>query len=234
MIEYCHILLIEDDQWLRDGLELFLVSKRYKVTAVDTLAAARAVLNQTTDHYPVRMIVSDISLPDGTALSLFDELYAEKQIGKIFISAHISEQERIKGLQSGADDYLCKPISPEELLLRIKAVLRRLHVDCEDITEICFLHYQLNPESRILSYENIQVQLSNTEHQLLLQLIARQGKIISRDMLFTHLDNTQIYQQGRALDILVSRLRRKMLKGVNQTDPIITYRGKGYMLLQQN
>lgn len=232
MIEYCHILLIEDDQWLRDGLELFLVSKRYKVTAVDTLAAARAVLNQTTDHYPVRMIVSDISLPDGTALSLFDELYAEKQIGKIFISANISEQERIKGLQSGADDYLCKPISPEELLLRIKAVLRRLHVDCEDITEICFLHYQLNPESLILSYENIQVQLSNTEHQLLLQLIARQGKIISRDMLFTYLDNTQIYQQGRALDILVSRLRRKMLKGVNQTDPIITYRGKG--LLQQN
>jgi two-component system torCAD operon response regulator TorR len=233
MIEYCHILLIEDDQWLRDGLELFLVSKHYKVTAVDTLAAARAVLNQTTDHYPVRLIVSDISLPDGTALSLFDELYAEKQIGKIFISAHTSEQERIKGLQSGADDYLCKPISPEELLLRIKAVLRRLHLDCEEITDIHFLHYQLNPESRMLSYENKQVQLSSAEHQLLLQLIARQGKIVSRDILFSSLDNAQIYQQGRALDILVSRLRRKML-GATKLDPIITYRGKGYMLLQQN
>ncbi len=233
MIEHCHILLIEDDQWLRDGLELFLVSKHYKVTAVDTLAAARAVLNQTTDHYPVRLIVSDISLPDGTALSLFDELYAEKQIGKIFISAHTSEQERIKGLQSGADDYLCKPISPEELLLRIKAVLRRLHLDFEEITDINFLHYQLNPESRMLSYENKQVQLSSAEHQLLLQLVARQGKIVSRDILFSNLDNAQIYQQGRALDILVSRLRRKML-GATKLDPIITYRGKGYMLLQQS
>ena len=96
------------------------------------------------------------------------------------------------------------------------------------------VHYQLNPESRILSYENKQVQLSSAEHQLLLQLIARQGKIVSRDMLFASLDNTQIYQQGRALDILVSRLRRKMLGGANQVDPIITYRGKGYMLLQQS
>lgn len=234
MTEHCHILLIEDDQWLREGLKLFLVSKHFKVTAVDTLAEARTVLSQNTDHYPVRLIVSDISLPDGTALSLFDELYAEKHIGKIFISAHTSEQERIKGLQTGADDYLCKPVSPEELLLRIKAVLRRLHLDCEDITEISFLHYQLNPESRILSYENKQVQLSSAEHQLLLQLVARQGKIVSREMLFASLDNTQIYQQGRALDILVSRLRRKMLGGANQVDPIITYRGKGYMLLQQH
>lgn len=233
MTEHCHILLIEDDQWLKEGLTLFLVSKHFKVTAVDTLTEAKAVLAQNTDHDPVRLIVSDISLPDGKALDLFGELYTEKRIGKIFISAHISEQERIQGLQTGADDYLCKPISPEELLLRIKAVLRRLHIDCGDNTEINFLRYQLNPESRILSYDNKQVQLSSAEHQLLLQLLARQGKIVSRDMLFASLDNTQIYQQGRALDILVSRLRRKML-GANQIDPIVTYRGKGYMLLQQN
>lgn len=234
MTEHCHILLIEDDEWLREGLTLFLVSRHFKVTAVDTLAGARAVLSQATEPYPVRLIVSDISLPDGSALSLFDELYAETAIGKIFISAHTSEQERIQGLQTGADDYLCKPISPEELVLRIKAVLRRLHLDCDESTEINFLHYQLNPESRILSYESTQVQLSSAEHQLLLQLLARQGKIVSREMLFSGLENSQIYQQGRALDILVSRLRRKMLGAVNRVDPIITYRGKGYMLLQQN
>ncbi len=234
MSEYCHILLIEDDQWLREGLTQFLVSKGFRVSAVGTLQSARLLMINQQPSDQIHMIVSDVSLPDGLALDFVNELYAQEHIGKLFISASVSEQDRVAGLKVGADDYLCKPIYPEELFLRIKSVLRRLNISCDDKANIKFLHYQLDPESRILSFEHQQVQLSNAEHQLLIQLIARQGKIVSREHLFSTLDNAEIYQLGRALDILVSRLRKKMQGGNSGENPIITYRGKGYMLLLQN
>lgn len=232
MTQYCHILLIEDDDWLRQGLEQFLQIQNFQVSAVASLCEARAVLSSLLNKNTASIIVSDVSLPDGQAFALFDELHAQEHVGKIFISASVSEQDRIAGLQAGADDYLCKPVYPEELFLRIKALLRRMQLQREEKSEIRFLHYQLDPESRILSFEQQQVQLSNAEHQLLIQLVARQGKIVSRDNLFSSLDNSEIYKQGRALDILVCRLRRKMQGERGGKDPIITYRGKGYLLLQ--
>lgn len=233
MSSYYHILLIEDDQWLLNGLSHFLQSKNFHLSEATTLAEAKAIIEQAAVSFPVQLIIADVSLPDGKALSLFDELYNEHRIGKIFISASTSETDRIKGLKTGADDYLCKPVNPEELLLRVKAVLRRLNINCEETSEIRFLHYRLNPESRLLTFEDKQVRLSKTEHQLLIQLVAQQGKIVSRELLSERLDNKEMYQQGRALDILISRLRKKMLSHPAQENPIVTYREQGYMLLDQ-
>lgn len=237
-----HLLLIEDDLWLRDSLEAFLIQNKFQVSVADTLKSARDLLKLNEFSNPIHIVVSDVSLPDGLALDLFNDLQNQLHIGKILISASISEQDRIKGLTTGADDYLCKPISPEELLLRIKAVLRRFPAIEDKNDGITFLNYKLNLESRLLSYQTkriesgcaeylyTKVELGSAEFQLLLQLIARQGKIVTREALFAHLDNAETYKQGRGLDILVSRLRKKMLRNPTQENPIITFRGKGYML----
>lgn len=233
MTETCHILLIEDDPWLQESLASLFRHADFIVTTAGDLHTARRLLNQH-DTTPFRIIIADVSLPDGNCLPLFNELsLSQQQIGKILMSANITEYARIEGLQHGADDYICKPVNPDELLLRVKALLRRLRYYDERPSELKFLHYILHLESRMLSCGQQSCQLSESEHQLLLQLIARQGHIVSREKLSRLLTLPGHYAEGRAMDILVSRLRKKLLLQPELSNPIITYRGKGYMLVAQ-
>lgn len=233
MIETCHILLIEDDAWLRESLTTLFRHADFIVTTAEDLHTARQLLDQQSSP-PFRIIIADVSLPDGNCLPLFTELnLSQQQIGKILMSANITEYARIEGLKHGADDYICKPLNPDELLLRVKALLRRLRYHDECPSELKFLHYILHLESRMLSYKQYHCQLSESEHQLLLQLIARQGHIVSREKLSRLLTLPEHYAEGRAMDILVSRLRKKLLLQPELPNPIITYRGKGYMLVAQ-
>ncbi|WP_110458330.1 response regulator transcription factor [Shewanella algidipiscicola] len=225
------ILLVEDDNWLREGLSHFLQQSGFTVMAVANLCSARNVIIQN-EPTSIDIILCDVGLPDGSGLNLFEELHQNNNpSGKIFISANSSEQARIQGLKTGADDYICKPINPDELLLRIQALLRRMQPRKEPSSELLFLNYRLNLESRELKQDQYSCQLSTNEHQLLLQFIAQQGKIVSRYKLTQALDIDTCDKEGRALDILVSRLRKKMQLTIKNPSPIVTYRGRGYMLL---
>lgn len=233
MTDICHILLIEDDTWLREGLAAFFRNKQFMVTTAADLHTAKSMLHHS-HALPIRVIIADVTLPDGNSLPLFQELnLSQQQLGKILISANITDTARIEGLKHGADDYICKPVNPDELLLRVSALLRRLRYYDERPSELKFLNYTLHLESRQLSYRQHNCQLSESEHQLLLQLIARQGRVVGREELSRLLTIPGHYAEGRALDILVSRLRKKLLLAPELPDPIITYRSKGYMLIAQ-
>lgn len=226
-----HILLIEDDNWLREGLSSFLQQAGFTVLAAADLCSARRLLKQSVAGQ-IDIVVCDVGLPDGSGLNLVEEL-RHFDAGKILISASSSEQARIVGLKTGADDYICKPVNPDELLLRIQALLRRLRPPAEPSSNLAFLDYQLNLESRQLQQGRHSCYLSTNEHQLLLMLIAHQGKIVPRNALAHTLELTTHPAEGRALDILVSRLRNKMQFTANTPSAVVTYRGKGYMLLDR-
>lgn len=225
------ILVVEDDNWLREGLSHFLQQANFNVLTAADLFSARALVQQHTSN-PIDVVVCDIGLPDGSGLSLLEELqYSDT--GTILISASNSEEARITGLKAGADDYICKPINPDELLLRIQAPLRRIRPHTEPSSNLSFLSYQLNLESRQLQQGQNSCCLSINEHQLLLLLIAQQGKVVSRDRIAKTLELSTDYIEGRALDILVSRLRNKMQFIEETSSPIVTYRGRGYMLIDR-
>lgn len=224
------LLLVEDDDWLLQGLNYQLRDAGFDVATATTLTEAKAQLAKRQFD----IVVTDIGLPDGSGLELF-RTSQQNNFGKIFISASTSEQARIEGFNSGADDYVCKPIHPEELILRIKALLRRLlPKDDESHSTLGFLSYQLHPENRLLSCGNLSCELSINEHRLLLLLIGHQGKIVNRTTLARAVDAKEHYSEGRALDILMSRLRRKLRFKDAYPDPIVTYRGKGYLLIERH
>ncbi|RUO72049.1 DNA-binding response regulator [Pseudidiomarina sediminum] len=223
------LLLVEDDDWLLQGLTFQLRDAGFAVVAVTTLTEAKAQLAQRQFD----IIITDIGLPDGSGLELFQSSQQDT-FGKIFISSSTSEEARVEGFNSGADDYVCKPIHPEELVLRIKALLRRLSPNNDEShSTLGFLGYQLHPENRLLSCGELSCELSINEHRLLLLLIGHQGKVVNRTTLARAVDAKEHYSEGRALDILMSRLRRKLRFNDACADPIVTYRGKGYLLIER-
>ena len=177
-------------------------------------------------------------MPNSCGYQLIDSLHNKPHLGKIFISINSALEHRIKGLRLGADDYIVKPLDSTELLLRTQALLLRiktlLAVSSHDKpnTNINFLHFQVNPESRILRCKNQMVELGYSEHQLLLLMIGQQGSVISKQQIATNL-YPELEKSSRNIDKLVSRLRAKLNKVGGVFDYIITQRGKGYLLVAQ-
>lgn len=229
MTEQIRVLLVEDDEWLGLALSAFLQQQGFQVSLAHSLAAAMSMLSQPD----LRLLIADVQLPDGCGIELCRQL-CKPHIGKILISSNASEQSRVQGLGAGADDYICKPVFPQELLLRIQGLLRRLPPHAVTVPDLRFLQFRLNLENRQLCYQQHALQLSENEQQLLIKLIAHQGKIISRTELALALGETDTYLAGRALDIAISRLRKKLVQLSGQAEELlVTYRNQGYLLVQE-
>lgn len=221
------ILLLEDDLMLQQSLARFLQQQGFSVRCATNLADARRSLRQ----YPPQLLISDVSLPDGESIGLLREVRGE--VGTILISVHDAEQDRIRGLSAGADDYVCKPVNFDELLLRITALLRRLPLP-EPEDGIHFLGFTLDVETRELSKKGEQVFLGEQELNLLLRLLASQGQLVTREQLLHCLYGPQsddAWKRRRAMDVLISRLRRKLTIDGVHSNRIVAYRGQGYMLV---
>ncbi len=229
MTEHVRVLLVEDDEWLGLALSAFLQQQGFQVSLAHSMATAKAMLPQPD----LRLLIADVQLPDGSGIELCRQL-SQPHIGKILISSNASEQSRVQGLGAGADDYICKPVFPQELLLRIRGLLRRLPAHSVTVPDLRFLQFRLNLENRQLCYQQQALQLSENEQQLLIKLIAHQGKIISRTELALALGETDAYLAGRALDIAISRLRKKLVQLSGQPQELlVTYRNQGYLLVQE-
>ena len=233
MLNTPHIIIVEDDILLQSSLNNLLTREGYKVTLFN---CTEGVLEFIGTHQ-VHLIICDIVLPsEHDGIDLINKLRDNNLLGKIFISGNTNIEDRIKGLKIGADDYICKPLHGEELLLRVKAVLSRMHMgeDINNPKNILTLipSITLNLETRILTGPISQLELSITEHTLLLALYAKKGKICDRSFLAARLTEDQDYLEGRALDNLVKRTRKKLERIAGDNNFITTYRNKGYMLIQ--
>ena len=226
-----HILVIDDDREIRDLLARFLEKQRFRVTAVrDAREARRAVPNGVFN-----LVVLDLMLPGESGLDFARWLRTQSDVPIVMLTALGEETDRIIGLELGADDYLAKPFNPRELLARIRAVLRRVG---EAATRqeappraLRFAGWTLEPpRRRLVDGDGVEVPLTGGEYDLLLALAERPNRVLTRDMLLDLLRGRQAGPFDRAIDVAVSRLRRKLEDDGRNAQLIKTVRGGGYVL----
>lgn len=226
-----HITIIEDDDLLRLSLSNFFSQQGY---VVSDFPCAQGVV-EFIEQGDTDLLLCDIMLPNTNGLELVAQIKQIVDIGIIFISGKTELEDRISGLALGVDDYICKPIDLTELQLRTSALLRRLDANSkqqaskENSSFLTFFDLELNIESRLLSGPDKSVELGESEFSLLFALFSNRGKICSRAQLSEIMPDGQSYLTGRALDQLLTRLRKK-IQQVSAQGNIVTFRGKGYML----
>ncbi|GBQ81652.1 two component response regulator [Gluconacetobacter johannae DSM 13595] len=226
-----HILVVDDDREIRDLLARFLERNQFRVTtARDGRETRKAWLG---GHYQI--VVLDLMLPGESGLELARWLRSQANVPIIMLTAMGEETDRIIGLELGADDYVPKPFNPRELLARIRAVMRRSGEGADphsgEQRNLHFAGWTLEPtRRRLLNPEGTEVPLTGGEYDLLMALLDRANRVLTRDMLFDLLRGRQAGPFDRAIDVAISRLRRKLEDNGRNAQLIKTVRGGGYVL----
>ncbi|MDP3853554.1 response regulator [Phenylobacterium sp.] len=222
------ILMVDDDPGIRDVVSDFLGKHGY---AVETAGDAREMA-QALERGPVDLIVLDVMLPGEDGLAICRRLAVGDGPPIIMLSAMGEDTDRIVGLELGADDYLSKPCNPRELLARVRAVLRRAEQrgQAGAATAGCeFAGWRFDLVRRELrSPQGVVVNLSSGEFSLLRTFVERPQRVLTRDQLLEFARGPDSDAFDRAIDVQISRLRRKLDDGGGQ-DLIRTIRNEGYM-----
>ncbi|MGQ0547073.1 MAG: response regulator [Betaproteobacteria bacterium] len=226
-----HVLAVDDDPTIRELIVDYLGQHALRVTAVPDGRSMQAVLEEQV----VDLVVLDLRLQAEDGMSLARRLRDESAIPFIMLTGRSDEDDRVLGLELGADDYLTKPFSPRELLARIRTVLRRRRAEVrqgrpDGVRAYRFEGWELNLNTRRLAAtDGRQVPLSNGEYSLLLVLLGSPQRILTRDQLLdlSRLHNDEVY--NRSVDVQIMRLRRKIEKDPGQPRYIRTERGVGYL-----
>jgi two-component system OmpR family response regulator len=226
-----HILVVDDNAEIRELLQRFLSDHGYRVS----VAPDGNGMKQSLRDSAIDLVVLDIMMPGEDGLTLCRNLRVDSNLPVILLTAMGEETDRIIGLEMGADDYLAKPFNPRELLARIKAVLRRTEPFQErrvqeTAEQIRFEGWSLAPGTReLLDPEQVLVPLSSAEFALLMAFVTHPGRVLSRDQLLDLARGRDSRAFDRAIDTLVSRLRRKLGDEPRNPRVIKTVRGGGYL-----
>ena len=225
-----HILVVDDHAEIRDLLKRFLEQHGFKVTCARDGKEMKKLLD--SGHFT--LLVLDLMLPGEDGLTLCRDLRAKSSLPVVMLTAMGEEMDRIIGLEMGADDYLAKPFNPRELLARIKAVLRRANLMPEvqdDLpSKLYFDHWQLDMSRReLIDEQGVSISLSTAEFDLLKVFLERPKRVLSRDQLLDLARGREAQAFDRAIDTLVSRLRRKLELDPKKPELIKTVWGGGYM-----
>jgi two-component system OmpR family response regulator len=224
------VLIVEDDPELRVLLGRRLQEHGFKAMSAQSAPEAWHLLNQTA----VDLILLDVMLPGTSGLDLCRTIRHDSLVPIIMLSARTDETDRVLGLELGADDYVSKPFSTKELMARIRAVLRRRQPDWLERSDreglLRFADWSLDQRKHELtSPSGIRVDLSGAEYGLLVVLLDNAQRVIGRERLL-ELSQTRLGDASdRSIDVLISRLRRKLAQGEGSTELIRTMRGTGYM-----
>lgn len=224
-----HLLIVDDDERIRTLLRRFLMREGFRVTTSRDAGHARRLLSGLAFD----LIVLDVMLPDEDGITLTGTLRADPPAPILLLTARGEAESRISGLEAGADDYLSKPFEPRELLLRINAILRRTpRAAPADETPRSFmlgnLRYDISRGE--LWRGDALVRLTDTESRLMRIFTARRGEALSRERLVSELGEGDGQAQERAIDVQITRLRRKIESDPRQPRYLQTIRGAGYML----
>ncbi len=217
-----HILIVDDDARLRGLIHRYLVQNGYYATGAADAEEAKARLKAMAFD----LVVLDIMMPGQDGLSLTEALRRESEVPILLLTARGAPEDRIAGLEAGADDYLPKPFEPRELLLRIATILRRVQATRTDDV-VRFGPFSFNRRSAELRRGDEVIHLTTGEISLLQALAAKPGRSMSRVELS---DKGVVAGSDRAVDVQMARLRRKIEDDPRQPRHILTMRGSGYVL----
>ncbi|MCO8144713.1 response regulator [Rhodovulum tesquicola] len=224
-----HLLVVDDDARIRDLLRKFLLRNGFLVsTARDAGHARRLLAGLDFD-----LIVLDVMMPGEDGVSFTRSIRSDIPTPILLLTARGETSDRIAGLEAGADDYLPKPFEPKELLLRINAILRRVPqistpADLPKVLHLGLVRYDVGRGELWAGDER--VRLTATEAQLMRIFSARPGEAVSRTRLVEELGRDGDQAQERAVDVQITRLRRKIEADPRQPRYLQTVRGEGYML----
>ena len=225
-----HLLIVDDDERIRGLLQKFLIRNGFLVSSARDAAHADRILS----GLDFDMIVLDVMMPGEDGVSYCRRLRAEREdLPILLLTAKGETQDRIIGLEAGADDYLPKPFEPKELLLRINSILRRVpSQEPADVTpkvlSLGELRYDI--EKGTMWHGETPVRLTATEAQLMRIFSAQPGEPLTRAKLVEDLGRDGGQAQERAVDVQITRLRRKLEVDPKQPRYLQTVRGAGYML----
>ena len=216
-----HILVVDDDDGIRELVKQFLNKNNYLITtaknAEDALEKVKII--------KFDLIVLDIMMPGKSGLEFTNENKKKLDTPIILLTAKGEASDRIEGLEIGADDYLAKPFEPKELILRIKNILNKTKFDnSKRVIEFGSIKIDLN---KLFIYRNQQsLKINNTEKIILEKMINSPGKIFQRDEIGALIDLTK----ERSIDVIITRLRKKIEENPKSPKYLQTIRGEGYVL----
>ncbi|MDX1599953.1 MAG: response regulator transcription factor [Anaerolineales bacterium] len=220
------ILVVEDDDTVRDTLSLNLSAEGYEVvTAADGEEGLKAGREGDYD-----LIILDVMLPKMDGLTLCRVLRNESDVPIILLTARGTETDKIVGLESGADDYVVKPFSLGELLARVRAALRRGRGTRAMATELVSGDLRLDLTARKIYKDEEEIPLAPREFQLLATLMRNEGAVLSRDLLLAKVWGEDFFGDARTVDVHIRWLREKIEADPSEPERITTVRGVGYRL----
>ena len=220
-----NILVIEDEPDIRKNLEYNLAREGFKVSAVGSLSDA----NETLKNNVFSLILLDLMLPDGSGLDLCKKIKGNPEtesIPIIILTAKDDEVDRVVGFELGADDYVTKPFSVRELILRVKAILKR-GIKKSDVVEVerQFGDLKIDVESHEVHVDSSLIELTALEFRLLRELVDKRGRVQSRDQLLSEVWGYNSEVTTRTVDTHIKRLREKL---GSMGKYVQTIRGVGY------
>ncbi|NCW52385.1 MAG: response regulator [Rhodobacteraceae bacterium] len=224
-----HLLIVDDDQRIRELLQKYLMRNGFMVSIARDAAQAKRLLKGLAFD----LIVLDIMMPEQDGLSLTRELRETIDTPILLLTARNEVEDRISGLEAGADDYLPKPFEPKELLLRIHAILRRMPevAPPEDTPKMLSLGAtRYDVQKGELWDGDTQIRLTSTELELMRIFSKNIGQALSRMDLVTQMGREDGNSQDRAIDVQITRLRKKIETNPKEPRYLQTVRGSGYML----
>jgi two-component system, OmpR family, response regulator len=226
------ILIVDDDAEIRSLLGEYFEKNGYRVKAVADGRGMRAALRSAHPD----IVILDLMLPGEDGLALCRELRTRTNLPILMLTARGEETDRIVGLEMGADDYVAKPFHPRELLARVKSILRRArslpeNLQSERVKAFRFSGWTLDVATRTLTApDGVLVDLSGTEFRLLRTFVDHPDRTLSRDQLMELMLDRDAGPFDRAIDVQVSRLRRRLRDNGKEPCLIKTVRGQGYVL----
>lgn len=223
-----HILVVDDDKRLRSLLQRFLRDGGFYVSTAKDAEEARGQLKS----YKFDLLIVDIMMPNESGLEFLSGLRQESSVPVIMLTAMGETADRIAGLERGADDYLPKPFEPQELVLRIKSILRRAPVENKENIEKLNLGLCVYDMSKkeLVGKQGQVIHITPLEQSMLCILGQKSGQIFTREKLAEILGAGQ---SPRSIDVQITRLRKKIEKDSKNPRYLQTVRGKGYMLLPE-
>jgi len=218
------ILIVEDEQALNQQIHTFFSDRGFAVDAVQTAADGYFFATE----YPIDVAIIDIGLPDFSGIELISRLrVADCRLPILLLTARSRWQDKVEGLEVGADDYLAKPFHYEELLARVNALLRRSQGQAHPV--LSYASIKLDSLSQEVTVEDDIIELTAYEYKVLEYLLFHQGEVVSKSVLTEHIYDEDFERDSNVIEVFIGRLRKK-IDLQNTLPPIETLRGRGYRI----
>ena len=216
-----HILVVDDDDRIRELIKQYLNENNFIVSTAENASDA----NQKLSHFQFDLIVLDVMMPGQSGFELTKEIKKQSDLPVILLTAKGEVENRIKGLEFGADDYLGKPFEPKELLLRINNIINKSkRIDLKDINQVGEAKIDLNKMN--IKLKEKESKINSAEKKVLIEMLSNPGKTYSREKMGKIANITQ----ERSIDVLITRLRQKIEIDPKNPKYLQTIRGSGYVL----